>query len=485
MRKLRSWVGLSVLLFGAQLAAAASLSPFTDATRVVAGIKHSCALTQSGEVWCWGGNDVAQMGVGESSPFTARTTPVRVPGLSGARGLAGGAGHTCAISAERGVRCWGLNDAGQSGDGALPYSVSSPNAVSGVGNSVIALTAGAQHSCALLEGGEVRCWGDDQFGQLGDGQPGAPRASAATVSGLGGSAIAVEAGEYHTCAILSGGAVRCWGKNNAGQLGDGSTTDRAAPVAVQGLPGAVRALGGGVDSSCAVTQAGALYCWGAQYPLLAFDGGSLTARLYPGLESGITDVSGGDYHFCALGPNNMIRCLGENAYGQFGTGQIGGETPQPAVGLAAGITQLSAGSSHTCARAASGQLQCWGDNRFGQLGIAETSQRLVPTQVSGLDAGIVAVGIGNYHGCALTSAGAVKCWGDNGGQQVGDGSTELRRTPVDVLGLGSGVRALAVGSDSSCAIDQNRRALCWGANYSGQLGIGGPPDTAPPAARRP
>ena len=91
MRKLRSWVGLSVLLFGAQLAAAASLSPFTDATRVVAGIKHSCALTQSGEVWCWGGNDVAQMGVGESSPFTARTTPVRVPGLGGARGLAGGA----------------------------------------------------------------------------------------------------------------------------------------------------------------------------------------------------------------------------------------------------------------------------------------------------------------------------------------------------------------------------------------------------------
>src|SRR5690606_18161829 len=139
------------------------------------------------------------------------------------------------------------------------------------------------------------------------------------------AAVAIEAGGNHTCATLANGNVRCWGRNNGGQLGDGSTTDRATPVPVQGLPGAVRALAAGVESTCAVTQAGALYCWGPQYPLLAFDGGSLVARAYPGLQSDIVLVTGGDYHFCTVTSSAFTRCFGENAYGQFGTGIIGGE----------------------------------------------------------------------------------------------------------------------------------------------------------------
>jgi len=475
------WGLAAALIACAGIAAATVRVPLSDVTQMATGRQHSCALDSAGKVYCWGANGLGQLGLGEDATPTVRPAPVPVPGLSGMRGLASGYGHTCAITAARAVQCWGLNDSGQSGDTSLRYQAATPVDVQGLPGPVRALATGANHSCALLEDGRVSCWGDNRLGQLGDGSSVEARATAGEVQGLGAAVTRIEAGDQHTCALLADGGVRCWGHNRFGQLGDDSTSNRTRPVAVQGLPGPVRALAGGTDSSCAVMHTGALYCWGPQYPLGAFVDGSLRARLYPGFETGYVDVEAGAYHFCALAGNGAVRCIGENVYGQFGTGPIDGslgvDSPP---GLAADVAQLSAGGDHTCARSASGTVQCWGDNRFGQLGIDAISVRLVPTQVSGLTRGIRAVGVGSYHACALTDAGAVHCWGANNAGQLGDGSDRLRLTPVAVPALSSGVRALATGGASNCAITAERRAQCWGANFQGQLGIDLPLSSAPP-----
>lgn len=485
MRGTWGWRGACLLLgLGVSFASrAASPPPFADVEQVAAGGLHTCARTGDGRIWCWGRNDIAQLGVGEDTPRTIRSAPVPVPGLLGTLGLAAGDAHTCVITAERGVRCWGLNDAGQSGEASFRYQRGAPGAVDGLERPVLALALGGSHSCALLEGGEVRCWGGDESGQLGDGGNAARRATAAPVSGLDAPAVSLAAGYSHTCAALANGTVRCWGENGEGQLGDGTREDRSQPVAVLGLPaGGIRALAAGVTSSCAIAGAGAaLHCWGAQYPLLGFGEDSPTARAYPGLEAGLVALGAGDYHYCALTSGGQLKCFGENIFGQFGNGEIGaGSDVETAAGLLDGVTQVDAGRQHTCARARDGALQCWGDNRFGQLAQDITSERLVPTQVSGLDSGVLAVGVGAYHACALGMNGQVKCWGVNTAQQLGNGGSGLSRVPVDVVDLGPGVRALAVGGNSACAITAERRVKCWGANFSNQLGIGGPPDTSTP-----
>jgi alpha-tubulin suppressor-like RCC1 family protein/Tol biopolymer transport system component len=450
-----------------------ALTPLSGVADVALGLNHSCVLSTRGTVSCWGDNGDGQLGVGVPSTQTARTTPIPVANLgSGLRAIATGHFHSCAITSERGVRCWGWNAYGQLGDGTFAGG-SAPVAVKALDAPVLAISLGAVHSCALLQGGRVKCWGANESGQLGDGAPVEGRALPVEVLDLAGVA-AIDAGSGHTCAMLGDGSMKCWGRNDGGALGDGSRTDRARAVAVQGLGGPVRSIASGANHTCAVLAQGALHCWGDEYPLGAFEGGSTVARPYPGFESGYTQVDAGNVHACALRVDGAIKCLGDNLYGVFGNGPIDGSRGSDfTVGLEPGIVQVAAGGDHTCARNAAGGLQCWGRNTRGQLGLGSTTKRLTPTPVAGLDRGVVAVASGGGHGCALTDTGAVKCWGSNSQSQVGDDTDRLRLTQVDVLDLGNGVRALAVGGDHSCAITRERRVLCWGANHDGRLGDGG------------
>ncbi len=451
---------------------AVSLTPLQEVADIAAGGSHSCALDAGGRVFCWGEDIVGQLGVGDASSETARPSPVPVPGLQGIRAIDAAFFHTCAVTAARGLSCWGLNDEGQLGVGSDAYSSGSPQPVQGLAGTVREVATGSSLSCALYEDGRVGCWGGNADGQLGDGST-LPSNSAGALVALGQAASAVSAGARHACALLTDGSVRCWGANEFGQLGDGSTSDRSQPVAVQGLPGPVQAIATSAVGSCALTTAGALYCWGPQYPFFAFDGGSLVARLYPGFEAGFVAVDGGANHVCALSNSGAIRCLGDDFYGQFGTGPIDGSLDaETTVGLAGGTVQVSAGGQHTCARSAAGGAQCWGWNTDGQLGVDRLSLRLAPTRVAGLDSGVSAVATGETHGCALTAGGAVKCWGANLNGELGDASNRIRFTPVDTVGLGSGVRAISAGSGASCAITTQRGVRCWGANFDGRLGNG-------------
>jgi len=286
------------------------------------------------------------------------------------------------------------------------------------------LATGNIHTCAVVGGGG-KCWGDNLNGQLGDGTQ-TPRLTPVDVGGLSGAvAITASVGNDHTCALTSGGGLKCWGNNGNGQLGDNSTSRRLLPVDVNGLT------------------------------------------------SGAAEVKAGEFHTCARTATGGVKCWGLNGNGQVGDGtQSERHTAVDATGLTSGVAAIVTGTTHSCALTIAGAVKCWGLNANGQLGDGTPTQRLTAVAVSGLSSGVAALTAGTAHTCALTTAGGVKCWGLNTNGQIGDGTTTQRLTPVDVSGLTSGVTAIAAGQTHTCALVTSIGVKCWGQNSEGELGDG-------------
>ncbi len=350
----------------------------------------------------------------------------------------------------------------------------SGSAASGV--DVATVAAGGEHTCAIGFSGTLKCWGANVYGQLGDGTT-TGRLTPTNVAGPAGGVVALDLGVLHSCATDPAGGLHCWGRNNHGQLGDGTTTNRWTPTPVSGLSSGVDAVAAGRDHTCALEAGGTVLCWGDNSHGQLGDG-TTTSRLTPapvqGL-SGVVAIGSGDHHVCAITSTGGLKCWGWNIYGQLGYGGPAGAgdvrtTPVNVVGLASGVAGVTGGGFHTCAYTTQGAAFCWGWNLFGQVGDDSTTDRNVPVAVSGLSAGVIAMATGGTQSCALSTAGALKCWGDNAFGQVGDGTRIDRHAPVDVVGMGSGVAAITAAGDHTCAL--TGQLSCWGLNGFGQLGDG-------------
>ena len=394
--------------------------------------------------------------------------PAAANPLGGIVAIAAGTGHTCALTDQGGVKCWGDNFRGQLGDGTTVLRTA-PVDVVGLERGVTAIAAGTIHTCAITEAdppdpsaeGVLVCWGANFVGQLGAEEEVSciylgVKAMCSTiplpVAGLETGVAAVDAGSLHTCAVTNSGGVKCWGWNELGLLGDGTTSQRTTPVDVVGLSEGVTALAVGRRHSCALTDAPALMCWGRnQFGSLGADSDGFCTDAITDMESSCSTI------------------------------------PLEVAGLPAEPTAVTVGSGHTCAIVAGGGVYCWGANASGQLGTEATGPcpvpdfdlcSIQPLSVDSLQAGVTALDA-SFLGstCAITLAGKVMCWGRNRLGILGDGTTTDHTLPADVLAQAggpalSGMAAVALGRFHACALGDDGGVKCWGGNCCGQLGAG-------------
>ncbi len=348
--------------------------------------------------------------------------------------ISAGGDHTCALQPSGAVQCWGNNAYGQLGDGT---AVSKTTSVAVLGlTDAVAISTGGIHTCALKSGGSVVCWGNNSNGQAGDGTPGSDKTSPVVVSGLT-DAVALSAGRLHTCALRANSSVVCWGLNSNGQLGDGTTgngsssSNRLAPVAVIGLTDTV-AISAGLFHTCALKTSGSAVCWGYNSQGQLGDGTVDNDKTSTVAVIGLADavaISAGSYHTCALKSDSSVACWGSNVNGQLGNGtRVGQTTTVLVTGLTDAVALHSSkpagegSDGHTCALKATGGVVCWGDNFDGQLGDGTSGNIRTTTVAVSGLTNTAAVSAGDGHTCALGANGSVACWGNNGIGQIGDGT---------------------------------------------------------------
>ncbi len=424
-------------------------------TQVTAGSVHTCAVTVSGFVRCWGFNGYGQTTVPSDLDLVSQVTA--------------GSLHTCAVTVSGLVRCWGDNSEGQT---TVPSDL----------DLVTQVTAGRNHTCAVTVAGLVRCWGHDNqlestvpsdLGWVTQVSAGPDHTCAVTVSGLVrcwghdnfgqrtvpsdlGWVTQVSAGQEHTCAVTAEGRLRCWGI---------SGYQKSTVPSDLGFRGSVSQVSAGPEHTCAVTVAGPVRCWGQN------DDGETTVPT----DASVSQISAGAYHSCAVTVAGLVRCWGNNNLTQstvpsdvgsviqvsaggahtcavtvaglvrcWGRNQEGQSTLPSNLGM---VTQISAGLYHSCAVTVAGLVRCWGYDNYGQ--------RTVPS-----DLGLVTqISAGLYHTCAVTVAGLVRCWGDNGAGQT--------TVPSD-LGL---VTQVSAGGAHTCAVTVAGLVRCWGDNGAGQITV--------------
>jgi len=331
-----------------------------------------------------------------------------------------------------------------------------------------AISAGESHTCALLDDKSVKCWGRNNYGQLGLGDTNYRGDASGEMGddllavdlGTGRSATAIAVGNFHTCAILDEKSVKCWGNNYYGQLGLGDKNTRGDASGEMG------------DDLPAVDL---------------------------GTGRSATAISAGRYHTCAILDDKSVKCWGNNYYGELGlgdtnyrgdaSGEMGDDLPAVDLGTGRSATAISAGQYHTCAILDDKSVKCWGNNGYGQLGLGDKNTRGdasdemgddLPAVDLGTGRSATAIAVGNFHTCAILDDTSVKCWGDSGYGQLGLGDKNIRGDASGEMGdnlpavdLGHAATAISAGQYHTCAIILHEKSVkCWGYNNYGQLGLG-------------
>ncbi len=325
------------------------------------------------------------------------------------------------------------------------------------GGETHAIAAGVAHTCAITPAGGVQCWGNNDFGQLGDGSYTESNVRV-DVAGLRG-ATSIVAGGNHTC-VLAGSDIWCWGWNAKGQVGDGTTENRNTPVKVLNDALGITA---GFDYTCATVFSGQVMCWGNNSQGQLADGGQTnqTSPILATLVSGISNVDAGRNKTCGITNTGLVRCLNRNASQELGelsntnldvaVNRFGSKivalidrgipvefvaNRPKLISQLSGISDVDSGQSHICAIQNSGSVYCWGFNYYGQLGNNSTAMSQDPVAVKNL-ANAWQLAVGKYHACTITTGGDpadpdIECWGLNADGQLGDGTNDTSHIPVKV-----------------------------------------------------
>mgnify|MGYP006286599319 CR=1 FL=1 len=530
---------------------------------VSAGPKHACALDESGRAFCWGENSSRQLGAPERDRHTLARQPVPVAGAGRFRNISAAQRHTCAVSTGGEVHCWGYNRNGQLGVSGrqnlapVPAQVSEP---------VTQVVTNRKSSCALTERGTIWCWGEgaprpqDQLGdawkprKLDDGTFDAISANRAGICATNAEGHRcwpdkvfgrytprgedaeqgdpeevprlerLELSQAAACGLTDSGRAFCWGYNQAGILGDGTTEHRMQPRPVA-TDARFTDIALGAEHACGVTDGGELMCWGKRrggrlgfvdfpelrlgaqlnrkpkdqrrrrrssrgkvFRLVISGRGRNQSCLLPEDKPGrycrqlrlLTDeqlanwrpfgsLALGAEHLCLLDESGTARCALNGWYGQLGNGKR--QTSHRFVDVGDGETTyqaLTAGSRHTCGLTDADQIRCWGMNKDGAVG-SEAGQLVTrPTPVAG-DHSWTQVAAGQSHTCGLDADGRAFCWGDNRFGQLGDGSTDAHRSPVEVAG-GHRFAGISTFGVHTCGYTGDGDVYCWGLNARGQIG---------------
>ena len=439
-------------------------------TSIAVGRNHACAITVSGGMKCWGGNYFGQLGNGTT---VSSLTPVDVVGLSsGVVAISAGRSHTCAVTVS-GLKCWGNNSSGQLGTGPSSTTLLIPEQVLFLG-AVSEVSAGSSHTCAVTTASHsVKCWGNGNRGQLGNGSTSSSNFPD-DVMGLFGGVSQISAGKDHTCVLLSAtGALKCWGANEYGQLGDGTLLERSTPVDVLGLGSGILQIATTWDHTCALTVSNGVKCWGNnEYGALG--DGSTENRLSPvnvsGLASGVESISLAGQSSCAVMATGSVKCWGalSNSLGE----PVVQLEPVDAPEFGTNVSSIDM-YGNACLIDGTGALKCRGENFFGQLGDGTTDNSLSFVNVVGLGSSVMNVSIGGEHTCAVDGGGVALCWGYNHTGQLGYRTVgEFQAVPGAVVGLESGMASIAAGDEGTCAMSTSGSVKCWGQNLFGQLGNG-------------
>jgi len=358
------------------------------------------------------------------APAPAIIAPPARPRMS----IVTGGLHTCLVSADGRVFCWGGNDEGQLGTGGSTR-LSTPAAV-GAELRFVAVAPGLSHSCAIARGGSLWCWGENDHGQLGDRTQSAHSSPVRAAAGHAFRAIA--AGAAHTCGIELDGVAWCWGSDAHGQLGDGGTIDRSSPVAVAG-PQRFTSLDVGWNFTCGLTESGRAMCWGDNSAGQLGDGTNGDRRQPVPVQGNIEfrAITAGSAHTCGVTPTGEAYCWGRNASGELGDGSTSPRSTPVRVRSDEHFVAIAAGAVHTCGVTTDGEAWCWGRNTYGQLGNGGTSDSGEPVKVAGGHTFVTVRAFGS-HTCAATASGEAFCWGYNSDGQLGDGTRTHRTKPVYV-----------------------------------------------------
>lgn len=406
------------------------LTTYASAVTAAGGLYHLCALSAAGGVTCSGFNGRGQLGDGH--PTMQGKPPPPIAGLTGVASAAAGENHSCAVAGGA-VWCWGANDVGQLGDGTL-FDRSTPVRVVGVEHA-LAVVANEEHSCALIEGGTAMCWGSNGFGELGNGgRPSDSHLQAALAQPVldedhnvmtGITELAVGSG--HSCA-LAGGVVLCWGNNGVGQIGndvhDGLNVIGADRVHLPAAP--VLEIAAGSDHTCALMEGGMVMCWGYNASGQLGNGDPTHMNQFKPVAVQMLDppdhIRSYRLHTCAIGGGRAI-CWGEGDHGEIGSDDSANHyVPDVPVKMLNAPSLIATGGEHSCAVTVDG-LSCWGTNSAGQLGDGSFTRRFRPVPVAmATGAKIVALTGGGEHTCAVLEGGTVTCWGLDDHGQLGDGA---------------------------------------------------------------